>query len=439
LFNLNLSRNNLSGQIPVEIGKLFSLYTLDLSGNYLTGTIPLTLGNCFKLTLMNLSRNELKGSIPYQLSTLKFLEKVDLCCNSLTGAIPPELGSLSILTTMNLSHNNLSGIIPSSFGSMLSLSSIDLSFNNLEGPIPDGKLFKKAPTEWFSSNKDLCGIVPGFPPCTSLSKIDHHSKKTLNVLFIIIILPCVLALLALVVYLLLHCRKENFHTENEDESVLGHLFSILRFDGRAVYSYIVNATENFNEKYCIGAGGYGVVYKVELPTGEMIAVKKLHSIEEEGIDERSFRNEIQMLTSIHHRNIVKLHGFCSHSNCKLLIYQYIERGSLATILCDSERSMELDWKRRVDVIKDVAWALSYMHHDCNLPIVHRDITCNNILLDAEFKAYISDFGIARILQPDSSNWSTLAGTCGYIAPGQHLYEILGQDISLNINIDIEHQ
>jgi len=164
---------------------------------------------------------------------------------------------------------------------MLSWTSINLSFNNLEGPIPDGKLFKKAPTKWFSNNKDLCGIVPGFPPCTSLSKIDHHSKMIPNILFIIIPLSRVLALLTPVVYLLLHRRREKLHTENEDEIVLGHLFSLLRFDGGVVYSSIVNATGNFNEKYCIGAGGYGVVYKVELPTEEMIAVKKLHSMEEE--------------------------------------------------------------------------------------------------------------------------------------------------------------
>ena len=80
--------------------------------------------------------------------------------------------------------------------------------------------------------------------------------------------------------------------------------------------------------------------------------------------------------------------------------------------------MELDWIKRMKVIKGVAYALSYMHHDCNPPIVHRDLSCNNILLDTDFEACVSDFGIARLLKLDLSNWSTLAGTCGYSAPGK---------------------
>lgn len=86
-------------------------------------------------------------------------------------------------------------------------------------------------------------------------------------------------------------------------------------------------------------------------------------------------------------------------------------------LKNEELAKELDWSKRVTLVKDVAQALSYLHHDCSPPIIHRDITSNNILLDTAFKAYVSDFGTARILKPDSSNWSALAGTYGYIAPG----------------------
>lgn len=86
-------------------------------------------------------------------------------------------------------------------------------------------------------------------------------------------------------------------------------------------------------------------------------------------------------------------------------------------LKNEELAKELDWSKRVTLVKDVAQALSYLHHDCSPPIIHRDITSNNILLDTAFKAYVSDFGTSRILKPDSSNWSELAGTYGYIAPG----------------------
>ncbi|KAK4387930.1 MDIS1-interacting receptor like kinase [Sesamum angolense] len=99
-----------------------------------------------------------------------------------------------------------------------------------------------------------------------------------------------------------------------------------------------------------------------------------------------------------------------------LIYEYMERGSLFCILRDENEAVELDWVKRVNVVKGVAHALSYMHHDCNPPILHRDVSCNNILLDSKLEARLADFGIARLLDPDSSNQTQLAGTRGYIAP-----------------------
>lgn len=132
------------------------------------------------------------------------------------------------------------------------------------------------------------------------------------------------------------------------------------------------------------------------------------------------------LTEIRHRNIVKFYGFCCHSQCKFLIYDHIERGSLASILKDEEGAAELNWVKRVNVIKGVANALSYMHHDCEKPIVHRDLSSNNILVDLEFEAYISDFGNARILKRASSkfsNWSALVGTFGYVAAGKFLINL----------------
>ncbi|XP_058105287.1 MDIS1-interacting receptor like kinase 2-like [Magnolia sinica] len=94
----------------------------------------------------------------------------------------------------------------------------------------------------------------------------------------------------------------------------------------------------------------------------------------------------------------------------------MERGSLASILSGNEGAVELDWVKRMRVIRGVAHALSYMHHDRIPPIVHRDLSSKNILLGFEFEARVSDFGTARLLNPDSSNWSILAGTYGYVAP-----------------------
>ncbi|KAG0485775.1 hypothetical protein HPP92_009854 [Vanilla planifolia] len=110
------------------------------------------------------------------------------------------------------------------------------------------------------------------------------------------------------------------------------------------------------------------------------------------INRKSFENEIRALTEVRHRNIVKLHGYCSRNGAMYLVYEYMERGSLAKVLYAEEGSKKLDWARRVKIVQGVAHALSYLHHDCNPPIVHRDISANNILLDSEFEPRISDFG-----------------------------------------------
>ncbi|KAM0868066.1 hypothetical protein ACQ4PT_041576 [Festuca glaucescens] len=179
---------------------------------------------------------------------------------------------------------------------------------------------------------------------------------------------------------------------------------------------IIDATENFDEKHCIGVGSYGRVYKAELQGEQVVAVKKLNAGNEEPHDEERFQHEIEMLTKIRQHSIVKLYGYCSHPRYRFLVCQFIERGNLASILSNEELAIQFHWQRRTTLIRDVAQAITYLHHDVQPPIIHRDSTSRNILLDADYKAFVSDFGIARMLKPDSSNWSALAGTYGYIAP-----------------------
>jgi serine/threonine protein kinase len=96
----------------------------------------------------------------------------------------------------------------------------------------------------------------------------------------------------------------------------------------------------------------------------------------------------------------------------------MEKGSLFCALRNDVGAVELKWMKRAHIIKDIAHALSYLHHDCNPPIVHRDISSSNVLLNSVSKSFVADFGVARLLDPDSSNHTVLAGTYGYIAPGQ---------------------
>ncbi|XP_049349560.1 MDIS1-interacting receptor like kinase 2-like [Solanum verrucosum] len=265
-------------------------------------------------------------------------------------------------------------------------------------------------------NKGLCGNVTGFQHCRRpSSSVKKHSIAKGRKLILITVLPIMGALVLLCSFagalLMCHKRRRVRDVKIQDEGWL----SITMLDGKALYKDILNSTQKFDATFCIGQGGHGSVYKVNLPPLGNVAVKRLHS-SFEITHPKSFMNEVRALAGIKHRNIVKLYGFCSNAQHSFLVYEYVERGSLSSVLSNEVESEKLDWLKRVNIIKGVAYALSYMHHNCSPQIVHRDISSSNILLDSEFEACISDFGIAKLLMPDSSNCTALAGTYGYVAP-----------------------
>ncbi|KDP39098.1 hypothetical protein JCGZ_00855 [Jatropha curcas] len=421
LLELSLQDNNISGEIPEEIGMLSDLETLSLAANNLSGAIPKQIEDCSKLLFLNLSKNSLTRSIPLEIGKLHSLESLDLSQNLLTGKIPPQLGELERLETLNLSRNMLSGSIPTSFDDLSGLTMVDISYNELEGPIPHIKPFQEASFEALRNNSDLCGENSRLKACASPA-INNANRKKGSKANSLIIAPVVgvtvLIILFVGGFLVLRGRIKGRKFDLEkDEPNCGGTCAIWSNDKDLQYENIVNATNMFDSEYCIGTGGYGIVYKAVLPTNRVVAVKKLHQSQNgEMIDFKAFTSEITVLMNIRHRNIVKLYGFCSHAQHSFLVYEFIERGSLRNVLTHDEQAVELGWFKRINVIKGIANALAYMHHDCSPPIIHRDISSNNVLLDLDFEAHVSDFGTARHLMPDSSNWTSLAGTFGYTAP-----------------------
>ncbi|XP_057986588.1 MDIS1-interacting receptor like kinase 2-like [Hevea brasiliensis] len=165
----------------------------------------------------------------------------------------------------------------------------------------------------------------------------------------------------------------------------------------------IKATDSFDTVYCIGKGGCGSVYKANLPSGSIVAVKKLHSFHDgERTCDKEFLNETRALTKIRHQNIVKLYGFCSYARHSFLVYEYLEGGNLATILGNDKKAKDLDWSKRVNIVKGVANALSYMHHNCSPSIVHRDTTSKSILL--ELQIFING-GFLREMVRERDGWT----------------------------------
>ncbi|XP_022728602.1 LOW QUALITY PROTEIN: MDIS1-interacting receptor like kinase 2-like [Durio zibethinus] len=423
MFRLLLSGNQLSSKIPPEIGVLSNLQHLNLASNNLSGPIPNQLGDCSKLLDLNLSKNKLGESIPFSISYINGLQNLDLSQNLLIGEIPQQLAKLHSLEILDLSHNMLNGSIPNSFNDLKSLTVVNISYNQLEGPIPNIKAFHEASFDALRNNKGLCGNATGLMPCAVAAASNGHRKSTKVIIFIVIPFFGLLFLFITLGSILILCQKNRTRKSESTEAQLGEVFTLWGYNGRILYENIIEATEDFSSSNCIGSGGYGTVYKAALPIGEVVAVKKLHQSEDSMTSNnlKAFESEIHALSEIRHRNIVKLYGFCSHPKNSFLVYEFVERGSLRMVLSNKDEAMELDWEKRLNVVKGVANALSYMHHDHSPPIIHRDISSrdissNNVLLDLDYGAHVSDFGTARLLKPDSSNWTSLVGTFGYIAP-----------------------
>ncbi|KAL7609478.1 hypothetical protein Lser_V15G11914 [Lactuca serriola] len=410
---LSLADNQLSGIIPLELGSLHDLLAIDLSSNRLNGSIPRSVGNWTYIYNLNLSNNKLSEKIPSEIGKLVQLTELDLSHNLLTEEIPSEVQSLQNLRKFDLSHNRLSGSIPNAFTNFPIGIDVDLSYNELTGPVPDSANFVNASIQ---GNQGLCGNVTGMKLCASQinkKKNDHFHHR----LILVIVLPLIGAVLLglLICGFIAYKKQKKISPQKPLNEERGDYFSITNFDGKVAYDDILKATDDFDEAYCIGTGGYGIVYKAELQPNNVVAVKKLHS-SSENVDHNGFLNEIQALTNIRHRHIVKLYGYCSHARHSLLIYEYLEKGSLRSILRSNVLAEELDWLKRVNIVKAVANGLAYMHHDCSPPIIHRDISIGNILIDSDYEAHISDFGTSKLLKLDSSNWTAIAGTYGYIAP-----------------------
>ncbi|XP_028800013.1 LOW QUALITY PROTEIN: wall-associated receptor kinase 3-like [Neltuma alba] len=212
-------------------------------------------------------------------------------------------------------------------------------------------------------------------------------------------------------------RQRNFE-QNGGNLLLQQLSQQQRYTDRTrIFTKVElkNATNNFDESRILGRGGQGTVYKGILPDNTIVAIKKSRLGDPQNI--KSFINEVFVLSQINHRHVVKLLGCCLETEVPLLVYEFVENGSLLDHLDPSKNECSITWETRLRIATETAEAISYLHSAASIPIIHRDIKSANILLDHNDRAKVSDFGASRLVHLGEAQVATVVqGTIGYLDP-----------------------
>ncbi|KAL0461578.1 UNVERIFIED_CONTAM: LRR receptor-like serine/threonine-protein kinase RPK2 [Sesamum latifolium] len=349
---------------------------------------------------LSLAGNSLNGSIPASLGQLYSLEVLDLSSNLLSGEIPKDLANLRNLSVLLLDNNKLSGQLPLNWPIFLGNPSLHCPMFSLSSPSADQQSVGDSQSDASS------------PSSTPRQKRGNGSLNSIEIASITSAAAIVSVLLALVV-LFFYTRKWKPRsrvsgTARKEVIVFTDIGFPLTFEN------VVHATGCFNASNCIGNGGFGATYKAEIAPGVLLAVKRLAVGRFQGVQQ--FDAEIKTLGRLRHPNLVTLIGYHASETEMFLIYNYLPGGNLEKFV--QERSARaVDWRILHKIALDIARALAYLHDHCVPRVLHRDVKPSNILLDEDYNAYLSDFGLARLLGTSETHATTgVAGTFGYVAP-----------------------
>ncbi|KAM7496306.1 hypothetical protein LguiA_020720 [Lonicera macranthoides] len=394
-----------------------------LSGMGLKGEFPRGIANCTTMTGLDLSSNKFYGTIPSDISNIvKFVTSLDLSANNLSGSIPVNLSDCSFLNVLKLENNQLTGQIPGELGRLDRIKTFSVANNRLTGQVPQFNPNSSITAESYANNPGLCGTP--LPLCRGPRK-----KTKTGVIVGAAIGGVTLAALAVLACMLFFVRRVAKKKKEDDpegnkwaKSIKGakaiKLSMFEKSTSKMRLSDLMKATDSFNKENIIGKGSTGTMYKAVLEDGTSLMVKRLQDTQH---PEKEFAAEMATLGKVKHRNLVPLLGFCVAKKERLLVYKYMPNGTLYDKLhLLGEGVKPMDWPLRLKIGIGAAKGFAWLHHTCNPRIIHRNISSKCILLDSDFEPKISDFGLARLMNPVDTHLSTFVngefGDLGYVAP-----------------------
>ncbi|KAL3726574.1 hypothetical protein ACJRO7_031472 [Eucalyptus globulus] len=464
LKNVSLDNNKLQGPVPSNSSGIRVTY----EGNSFCNSAP---GPCDPQVTTLL---EVAGALGYPITLADSWTGNDACqggwsaisCQGknvtavtfskrgFSGTISPAFANLTSLRTLLLNDNDLTGSIPESLTTLTQLQALDVSNNNLNGSIPvfpasvkltttGNPLIGKTDTGVGGSGGSGTNSTDGGSPGSSNGSSLSGGVIAAVVVGVLIFIVVVLLVLYKFCYVIRQHRK--FNSVDNPEIVMevgagngmngyGGLPSELHSQSSGDHSdfpvfkggnveisieVLRQATCNFSEENILGRGGFGVVYKGELHDGTKIAAKRMNSEAVGTKRMKGFQAEIAVLTKVRHRHLVMLLGYCIKGDERLLVYEYMPRGTLAQHLFEWQEKgyAPLTWKQRVTIALDVARGVEYLHSLAQQKFIHRDLKPVNILLGDDMRAKVADFGLVKNVPDGKYSMETqLAGTFGYLAP-----------------------
>lgn len=428
LSKLDLSYNRFHGSLPEDLCNMSRLQFLLLDHNSISGEIPWGIGNCIRLLELQMGSNYLTGNIPSEIGKIKNLQiALNLSFNHLRGPLPQELGRLDKLVSFDVSNNQLSGDIPWELKGMLSLIEVNFSNNQLSGQIPIFGPFQKSPRSSFSGNKDLCGN-PLDSDCGdyygSVDGSDHHKVSYKIILAVVGSGLTVFTMVSVIVGLFMLRERQEMDAKTTlvagevaatpPQIAAGNVF-IESLKQAIDFDSAIKATLKDSNK--LSNGTFSAVYKAVMPSGLVLSVKKLKSVDRTVVHHQNkMIRELERLGNLCHANLMRPIGFIIYEDVALLLHHHMPNGTLAQLLHNTTGTeFQPDWPRRLSIAIGVAEGLAFLHH---VAIIHLDISSGNIFLDANFNALIGEIEISKLLDPSkgTASISAVAGSFGYIPP-----------------------